>query len=406
MKTLNRGIYAVIGVIVMLAVGMIYAWSTMSKTISAAHPDWTVAQLSLTFTLVMAFFCIGSLAAGALAKKLNTKVFLIVSAILLLAGFFVASLTQNSLITLYLGFGVLGGFGSGFTYNTVMGTISAWFPDKQGLLSGVMLMGFGISSFIIGKLFAAISPADGTDGWTATFKMFGIFLFVILLVCGLIIKKPGADFKPPAAAGKKALREPALDINTGKMVRKPVFWLYYIWAILISGIGLVLLSQASGIAVQVGPAVAGGTIATVVGLISIFNGIGRVIFGAIYDKKGYKLVMIMTMTIFILASLILIGALMSGQFVLVVAGFVIGGFAYGGVTPTNSAIISDFFGRTHFPMNFSLINTNLLIASFASTIAGKLFDMSQSYMSTIFMMIGLAVAGFIVFIGIRRPKAE
>ena len=66
--------------------------------------------------------------------------------------------------------------------------------------------------------------------------------------------------------------------------------------------GLVLVSQASGIAVEVGGAsVSDGTIATVVGLISILNGIGRVIFGGLFDKKGYKLTMILDMIIFIAA---------------------------------------------------------------------------------------------------------
>ena len=191
------------------------------------------------------------------------------------------------------------------------------------------------------------------------------------------------------------------------MVKKPAFWLSYIWAILVSAAGLVLVSQASGIAVQVGgTSVSDGTIATVVGLSSIFNGIGRVIFGGMFDKKGYKLTMIVDMIIFIVAGLVLILALTTGQFLFIVLGFVVGGFAYGGVTPTNSAIISDFFGRTYYPMNFSLINTNLLIASFASTIAGKLYDATQSYMSAIFMLIGVTVVGFIVFLGIRRPKAK
>ena len=116
--------------------------------------------------------------------------------------------------------------------------------------------------------------------------------------------------------------------------------------------------------------------------------------------------MILDMIIFVAAGLILILALTTGQFIFIILGFVVGGFAYGGVTPTNSAIISDFFGRTYYPMNFSLINTNLLIASFASTIAGKLYDSSQSYFSTVIMMIGATVIGFVVFLGIRRPKAK
>ena len=71
-----------------------------------------------------------------------------------------------------------------------------------------------------------------------------------------------------------------------------------------------------------------------------------------------------------------------------------------------SAVISDFFGRTYYSVNFSVIVTNLMIGSFASTIAGKLYDMSQSYMSTIFMMILVTVIAFAAFVGIRRPQPE
>ena len=71
-----------------------------------------------------------------------------------------------------------------------------------------------------------------------------------------------------------------------------------------------------------------------------------------------------------------------------------------------SAFISDFFGRTYYSMNFSIIVTNLLIGSFASTIAGKLYDASGSYMSTIFMLIIVTVIAFVAFLGIRRPNGE
>ena len=59
---------------------------------------------------------------------------------------------------LYLGFGVLCGLGAGFAYNAVMSTMSAWFPDKQGLISGILLMGFGLSAFIVGKIFCRSNP--------------------------------------------------------------------------------------------------------------------------------------------------------------------------------------------------------------------------------------------------------
>ena len=116
--------------------------------------------------------------------------------------------------------------------------------------------------------------------------------------------------------------------------------------------------------------------------------------------------MILDMIIFIIAAIILVLAINTNSYVLIVVGFVVGGFAYGGVTPTNSAIISDFYGRTHYPINFSIINTNLLIASFASTIAGKLQVATGSYITPIFMMIGVTIAGFVVFLLIRRPNSK
>lgn len=406
MKKMNRWAYAVIGVVTLLFAGLIYAWSVMSKSIAASRPDWTATQVSLTFTIVMALFCTGGLIAGLLSKKINPKLYIIASGVFFAAGFFIASLTGDSPALLYIGFGVICGLGAGFAYNTVLSTMSQWFPDKQGLISGILLMGFGLSSFIIGKVYAAVTPSDGSDQWKMTFRILGIVVLVVMLICFNFFVKPSEDYKVPGAAAKKVVKEPALDIPPTQMVKKPAFWLYYIWAILLSAAGLVLVSQASGIATQVGPNVSDGNIATVVGLISILNGIGRVIFGAIFDKKGYRVAMTLDMIIMIVGALVLILALSTGNFLFIVLGFLIGGLAYGGVMPTNSAIISDFFGRTNYPVNYSLINTNLIIASFASTIAGKLYDASQSYMAPVMMMIGVTVVGFVVSLGIRRPKAK
>ena len=158
MKQLNRRVYAIVGVIVLLFAGLVYAWSVLSTPIAAEFTGWTKAQLSLTFTLVMILFCIGSLLCGLLAGKLSAKNAVRLGAVLFLAGFYIASRCQTPL-TLYLGFGVLCGLGSGLSYNAVMSTMVKWFPDKPGLISGVLLMGFGGGSFLIGKLYQAWTPA-------------------------------------------------------------------------------------------------------------------------------------------------------------------------------------------------------------------------------------------------------
>ena len=157
MKYLNRWFYALVGVIVLLLAGLIYAWSTMSKSIGA-YTGWNAAQLSTAFTLAMVFFCIGCLIAGIYARRVHPKHYVRLSGILFLAGFMLVGFFGGgeSLPLLYLGFGVFGGLGAGFAYNAVMSTISAWFPDKQGMISGILLMGFGFSAFLVGKIFAAV----------------------------------------------------------------------------------------------------------------------------------------------------------------------------------------------------------------------------------------------------------
>ena len=398
MKQLNRWVYAIVGVIVLLFAGLVYAWSVLSTPIAAEFTGWTKAQLSLTFTLVMILFCIGSLLCGLLAGKLSAKNAVRVSAVLFLAGFFIASRCQSP-ITLYLGFGLLCGLASGLAYNGVMSTMVKWFPDKPGLISGVLLMGFGGGSFLIGKLYQAWTPA-GIGGWRTSFVVLGIICCVVLAVCSFFFVAPGADFTVPAGKGGRAVAAPREDIKPAVMLKRPAFWLYYVWAIAVSAAGLALISQASGVVWEASADQTAASVATIVGLISICNAVGRVLFGGMYDKFGRSLSMQLVNGLFILTSVVLLLAMSSRSVVMVIIGFVIGGLAYSGVTPTNSAFCRAYFGPTSYPVNFPLINSNLIFASFGSTISGALYDASGSYSSTFFLIIGLAVAGVLCSLAI------
>ena len=398
MKQLNRWVYAIVGVIVLLFAGLVYAWSVLSTPIAAEFTGWTKAQLSLTFTLVMILFCIGSLLCGLLAGKLSAKNAVRVSAVLFLAGFFIASRCQSP-ITLYLGFGLLCGLASGLAYNGVMSTMVKWFPDKPGLISGVLLMGFGGGSFLIGKLYQAWTPA-GIGGWRTSFVVLGIICCVVLAVCSFFFVAPGADFTVPAGKGGRAVAAPREDIKPAVMLKRPAFWLYYVWAIAVSAAGLALISQASGVVWEASADQTAASVATIVGLISICNAVGRVLFGGMYDKFGRSLSMQLVNGLFILTSVVLLLAMSSRSVAVVIIGFVIGGLAYSGVTPTNSAFCRAYFGPTSYPVNFPLINSNLIFASFGSTISGALYDASGSYSSTFFLIIGLAVAGILCSLSI------
>ena len=69
--------------------------------------------------------------------------------------------------------------------------MSKWFPDKQGLISGILLMGFG--SFIIGKIYQAYTPTE-IGGWRTSFMIFGVILLIVLAIGGFFFVKPADDF--------------------------------------------------------------------------------------------------------------------------------------------------------------------------------------------------------------------
>ncbi len=400
MKKLPRSIYAIAGVIVLLMAGIIYAWSVMASVINR-ELNIDQGSLSLTFTLVMITFCLGGLLGGIVGKKTSPRNLLWTAAILFPMGLIISAYT-NGVILLYLGFGIISGLGSGIAYNVIMSTVSKWFPDKQGLISGILLMGFGLSSFIAGKLFVYMNPEGDVTSWRSAFKLFAIVIFVLMVILSFFFVLPEETV---SGGAKKAGRQPALDIPAKKMMKHKSFLLYYLWAILTTGAGLTIVSQASGMAKEVNGGLSAGTIATIVGILAITNGLGRVIIGALFDKMSFNTVMIIDMATFTISSAALMVAVKNNSVVLLIIGFVLCGIAYGGVPTINSAIISDFFGRTNFPLNYSITNTNLIIASFASTIAGRLYDTKGTYFSVAVLMIIYVMLSVAVSLFIKRPDS-
>ena len=187
------------------------------------------------------------------------------------------------------------------------------------------------------------------------------------------------------------------------MIRKSSFWFAFLWAVMLSATGLALISQAGSIVLEVGgKGVAPGTIATLVGMISIANGIGRVIFGALFDKRGQRVTMFTGGIVMLSATLVMIGAFLNHSLLLLVVGFVFCGMVYGGVTATHAAFVNSFYGAENYAVNLSVINLNLIVASFGSTIAGMLYDRSGSYLSTFIMMMVATVIGGVASALINR----
>ena len=420
-KTLPRTVYAVMGVIVMLFAGLVYAWTTFSKPLTNI---WSQGSLTWTSTIVMAFYCIGALLGGILQKRgVNLRFNLILSAVLMLAGFLIAGFVGNatdSIIVIYIGFGALGGFGAGMAYNAVLSAVGGWYPDKQGFISGVLLMGFGISAFLMGLLYASmVDQMDGNGGtpWYILFLAIGIGCFVFIFIGAFIIKKPGPGFVAPAPKKEKKNKNstaPYEDVETSKMLKRTSFWLMFIWAILTSVAGLAVVFLGTPIATAAVPSLNNnpGLLAIIVGLISIFNGIGRIIFGGLFDKAGYKLTLVIVCIMFVISMGIIILAMVTGSQVVLIIAYIVTGLSYGGVTPSQSAFVNKFYGAKYYAVNMPLMTMNLLIASFGTklvqAVQSGLMDGGMTnagaYMIVLAGVAAICVIAGIVALFIKKPK--
>ena len=384
----TRTLHLVAGTLVFLVAGLVYAWSTFSLSISQEYPHWTQAQLSLTYSLVWIFFCVGGILSALIAGKLKPITILMSCGVLFLISFLLAA-NAHSLPMLYLSFGILGGLLTGIVYNTAIVAVSLWFPDRPGLCNGIMLSGFGFSSFLIGNAYQAFTPPE-IGAWRTSFVVLGIVVCAIICLCALVIRRPGPDFQMEATAKKHF----AADHTTAQMMKTPKFWVYYLWGVLFVGCGSGLVAHASRIAMESSAAISPATVALAASLISVCNGGFRSVFGAIFDRYGLKSDMVIIATGYLLAASLLVVALKTACFPLAVAGFLLCGTMYGGMAPCAAGFVGSNFGKKHYSINFSVFNTSMIPASLGSTLAGAMYDTTGSYIPFCYTILVCALVGY------------
>jgi OFA family oxalate/formate antiporter-like MFS transporter len=410
----ERWLRLIFGVIVLLFAGIIYAW-TILKAPFASEFGWDPGQLSLNYTFTLVFFCIGGFFAGLLTKRTTPRFRLLISAALLFAGFLgVSRLTPgNSIVWLYIFYGLASGLGVGFTYTTVIGLTNAWFPDKKGLCSGILLMGFGLTSLIVGNIADAMMK-NPDIGWSATYLALAAALGAVLVLASFIVRAPGEDviFPEPQAAkkitNKAALKKKAKrakkaaatrEFTAPEMVRRPSFWMLFVFITLLASVGSAALALASDILKELGVE----SPAAIIGVVSIFNGFGRLASGAMFDKLGLRKTQYVVSAAAILASAVVVTAVLASSLAAGLAGLALCYFSYGFAPTMSSVFTSNFYGMKNFSLNFSIMNLILIPAPFAATLAGALYKTTGSFVTPFLILFGCSVAGLFINLAIREP---
>ncbi|NLG11359.1 MAG: OFA family MFS transporter, partial [Coriobacteriaceae bacterium] len=192
----RRWLYLIVGAICFLFLGFVYGWSILAVPLQSEF-DWTSAQISMTFTISTAMFCIGGVLGAQLSKRTAPQVTIILSAVFVCVGYIIASNVQaDQIMVLHLAYGAVVGCSSGMAHNAIMGTVNRWFPDKVGTSSGFLTLGFGISSLAIGWL---VGLSLDALGWRVTFEVIGVTTALVMLVVSFYIRVPADNQILPAA---------------------------------------------------------------------------------------------------------------------------------------------------------------------------------------------------------------
>jgi len=234
-KVMNRWLVVIGAFVIQLALGTLYSWSTMSKSISpylGIAKETTVYVFGvglISFALLMIF-------AGQIQIKLGPMKTAMLGGIILGVGVMLTAATatiggQGGFIGMIITYGVIFGAGIGIAYVVPIATAQKWFPDKVGMITGIAVAGFGAGAFIFNYIIAGLfgTGTPNTADVVKTYIVLGILLMVLIVAGALVMKVPPTSWKPegwtapPPKAGVTGI-----DITRNEMIKTQSFWILFI----------------------------------------------------------------------------------------------------------------------------------------------------------------------------------
>ena len=384
------------GVSMNLALGSLYAWSVFVLPLEKEF-GWTRSQTSWIYTIAVVVFASTFVLAGRLQDRLGPRPCALAGAVLVPLGFFAASFT-TSLWFLYLTFGLIVGAGNGFGYATPTPVASKWFPDRRGLVVGLMVGGYGAGSAIIGPIATSLI---GSAGWRPTFRILGIAFLVMGLIGAWLLENPPAGYRPAGwtpPAGAAARR----DYTTAEMLRTPQFYGLWIAYALGTTAGQMTISQLVPFARSAGLGAAVATLALPV--TAAGNAGGRILSGWLSDALGR----VNTLRLMVLLSAIAMPALFAWRadavlfFVLVACVY----WCYGTQLSVFASATADLYGTRNLGLNYGVLFTAWGVAGiFGPIIGGRVFDAFGDYRYAFYAASALSVIAF-ASLALVRPLRD
>jgi MFS transporter, OFA family, oxalate/formate antiporter len=394
----NRWVPVLGGVLMNLALGSLYAWSVFVPPLEKEF-GWTRAQASWVYTIAIVCFALTFLVAGRIQDVKGPRICAFLGGLLVSTGFVLASHT-TSLTSLYIFYGVIVGVGNGFGYSTPTPVGSKWFPDRRGLVVGLMVGGYGGGQAVFGTL--ASGWLVPTVGWRATFQILGVVFFVMTMVATALLKNPPPGYRPANWQPSPVAGAPRIDYTTAEMMGSPGFVALWVAFCLGTTAGQMTISQLVPFARSAG---LGATVATVSLIVSSCgNAGGRILSGWLSDILGR----LRTLKSMVLLSAAAMPALFVWRsdvvafYALVAAVY----WCYGTQMSVFASTTADFYGTRNLGFNYGVLFTAWGAAGIIGpAIAARVFDRFGDYRYAFFAASALAVAAFASLSLVRAPHS-
>jgi OFA family oxalate/formate antiporter-like MFS transporter len=393
----GRWIFVLLGLVMNLAIGSIYAWSVFRKPLEKFFAVGATESL-LPFIVFLALFAFTMPLVGGLLDRYGPRLLSVAGGVIVGAGWLLGS-QSTSMTMLAVSYGLVGGIGVGIVYNCPISVAARWFPDRRGFAVGAAVLGFGLSPLLTAPLANALIASVGP---LLTMAYVGVAALVVIVLCGLPLRFPAAGWLP-AGWTPTAAAAACVDLTRSEMVRTKQFW--GLW--LCFFIGTLAGLMAIGIASPVGQEVfllPAATAAALVGIFAIFNGVGRPIFGALVDRLGTRTTAIANLALIALAALLLWAGSGSGTAAIYVAGFAALWLCLGGWLAIAPACTAAYCGTKYYGPNYGLVFTAYGVGAIVGNLlAGSLRDIVGSY-TAVFLPVGaLALIGVVAAAAFLGP---
>ena len=292
-----RTVIALVCTTLQLCFGTVYAWSFF-QTMLVRQAGWTFSQTAWAFSITIFTLGVSAAWAGQVLPRFGPRKLAVIGSVLFSGGYIIAAgaLTLDMLPLFYLGYGVIGGAGIGLGYVTPVATVAKWFPERKGLVTGIVVMGFGVGAFLLSKGLAPLLVVRAGEDLAQVFLWLGIIFACLLVPCSLLLSDPPAPATLQTVVAGPSGAAPAADESTAVKTYLGSQQFVFMWIVFFFNIaaGITVISFQSELLQEVWglsdpslePATLAGYGATLIAISSLCNGVGRLFWGLLSDRLG------------------------------------------------------------------------------------------------------------------------